>query len=88
MGLGSGTWNPRYGIQKKPIPDPGSRDQKAPDPGSRIRIRNTAKNVAKITDGRPWAAGGAWTLLAGLVGGAASCPPIRSAGSCLTHFTS
>ena len=25
-----------------PIPDPGSRGQKAPDPGSRIRIRNTA----------------------------------------------
>jgi hypothetical protein len=30
------------GIRKKPIPDPGSRGQKAPDPGSRIRIRNTA----------------------------------------------
>ncbi len=29
--------DPRSGIQKKPIPDPGSRGQKAPDPG----IRNT-----------------------------------------------
>jgi hypothetical protein len=37
MGLGSG-------IQKKPIPDPGSGprgSKKAPYPGSRIRIRNT-----------------------------------------------
>jgi hypothetical protein len=31
-------WDPRSGIQKKPIPDPGSRGQK--DTGS--RIRNTA----------------------------------------------
>jgi hypothetical protein len=29
------------GIRKKPIPDPGSRGQKALNPGSRIRIRNT-----------------------------------------------
>ncbi len=36
MVLGSGIRDPRSGIRKKPIPDPGSRDQKAPDPGSRI----------------------------------------------------
>ncbi len=33
-------WDPRSGIRKKPIPDPGSRGQKGT--GSRIRIRNTA----------------------------------------------
>ncbi len=27
-------WDPRSGIRKKPIPDPGSRVKKAPDPGS------------------------------------------------------
>jgi hypothetical protein len=32
-------WNPRSGIRKKPIPDPGSRGQK----GTRSRIRNTGK---------------------------------------------
>jgi hypothetical protein len=32
MGLGSGIQNPRSGIRKKPIPDPGVN--KAPDPGS------------------------------------------------------
>jgi hypothetical protein len=32
------------GILKKPIPDPGSRGQKAPDTGFRIRIRNTGNN--------------------------------------------
>jgi hypothetical protein len=39
-------WDPRSGIRKKPIPDPGSRGQKGT--GSRIRIRNTAysDNVA------------------------------------------
>jgi hypothetical protein len=36
MDLGSG-------IRKKPIPDPGSRDQKGT--GSRIRIRNTAHEI-------------------------------------------
>jgi hypothetical protein len=36
MGLGSG-------IQKKPIPDPGSRGQKGTR--SRIRIRNTGKII-------------------------------------------
>ncbi len=41
MVLGSGIRDPRSGIRKKPIPDPGSRGQKAPNPGSRIRIRNT-----------------------------------------------
>jgi hypothetical protein len=39
MGLGSGIRDPRSGIRKKPIPDPGSRGQKGT--GSRIRIRNT-----------------------------------------------
>jgi hypothetical protein len=37
MGLGSGIRDPRSGIRKKPIPDPGSRGQKGtgyriPDP--------------------------------------------------------
>jgi hypothetical protein len=32
-------WDPRSGIRKKPIPDPGSRGQKGT--GSRIQIRNT-----------------------------------------------
>ncbi len=32
-------WDPRSGIRKKPIPDPGVK--KAPDPGS--RIRNTGR---------------------------------------------
>ncbi len=40
MGLGSWIRNPRSGIRKKPILDPGSRGQKST--GSRIRIRNTA----------------------------------------------
>ena len=39
MGLGSGIRDPRSGIRKKPIPDPGSKSQKGT--GSRIRIRNT-----------------------------------------------
>jgi hypothetical protein len=43
MILGSGIRDPGSGIRKKPIPDSGSRGQKAPNPGSRIRIRNTAK---------------------------------------------
>ena len=33
---GSEIRDPRSGIRKKPIPDPGSRGQKAPNPGSRI----------------------------------------------------
>jgi hypothetical protein len=32
MGLGSGIRDPKSGIRKKPIPDPGVK--KAPDPGS------------------------------------------------------
>jgi hypothetical protein len=36
---GFGIRNPRSGIRKKHIPDPGSRGQKGPE--SRIRIRNT-----------------------------------------------
>ncbi len=38
---GFGIRDPRSGIRKKPIPDPGVK--KAPDPGSCIRIRNTPK---------------------------------------------
>jgi hypothetical protein len=34
------SWDPKSGIRKKPIPDPGSRGKKGT--GSRIRIRNTA----------------------------------------------
>jgi hypothetical protein len=30
-------WDPRSGIRKKPIPDPGSRGQKGTGPGSRIQ---------------------------------------------------
>jgi hypothetical protein len=40
------------GIQKKPIPDPGSRVKKAPDPGS--RIRNTEKKSSLVTLGCKW----------------------------------
>jgi hypothetical protein len=40
MVLGSGIRDPRSGILKKPIPDPGSRGQRGT--GSRIWIRNTA----------------------------------------------
>ncbi len=40
MVLGSEIRDPRSGIRKKPIPDPGSRGQKGT--GSWIRIRNTA----------------------------------------------
>ncbi len=36
-------WDPRSGIRKKPIPDPGSRGQKGT--GSRIRIRNNAFRI-------------------------------------------
>ncbi len=45
MVLESGIRDPRSGIRKKPIPDPGSRGQKAPDPGSRIWIRNTVISI-------------------------------------------
>ena len=40
---GLGIRDPRSGIRKKPIPDPGSRSQKGT--GSRIRIRNTVCNT-------------------------------------------
>ncbi len=49
---GFGIRDPRSGIRKKPIPDPGSRIQgskrhQIPDPRSRIRIRNTGiRNAA------------------------------------------
>jgi hypothetical protein len=36
-------WDPRSGIRRKPIPDPGPRGQKGT--GSRIRIRNTAPRL-------------------------------------------
>ncbi len=42
---GFGIRDPRSGIRKKPIPDPGSRGQKGT--GSRIRIRNTGFYRAK-----------------------------------------
>jgi hypothetical protein len=41
-------WDPRSGIRKKPIPDPGSRGQKGT--GSRIRIRNTAQNFEVVSN--------------------------------------
>jgi hypothetical protein len=40
---GFGIRDPRSGIRKKPIPDPGSRGQKGT--GSRIRIHNTGSEV-------------------------------------------
>ncbi len=49
MVLGSGIRDPRSGIRKKPIPDPGSRGQKGT--GSRIRIRNNGENDVRL--GRP-----------------------------------
>jgi hypothetical protein len=51
MALGSGIRDPRSGIQKKPIPDPGSRGQKGT--GSRIQIRNTGlkRRVRNSTQG-------------------------------------
>jgi hypothetical protein len=39
-------WDPRSGIRKKHIPDPGSRGQKGT--GSRIRIRNTGKGKVNL----------------------------------------
>jgi len=69
MALGSGIRDPRSGIRKKPIPDPGSRGQKAPNPGSRIRIRNTVYRtyyIQKNTDtegGRSQPEGGHMALL-------------------------
>ncbi len=43
---GFGIGDPRSGIRKKAIPDPGSRGQKGT--GSRIRIRNTAQVLLVI----------------------------------------
>jgi hypothetical protein len=54
MVWGSGIRDPRSGIRKKPIPDPGSRCQKAPNPGSRIRIRNTGLNCVRRQGVEPW----------------------------------
>ncbi len=53
-------WDPRSGIRKKPIPDPGVK--KAPDPGPRIRIRNT---VIYVSCCRAWCA--AWICLRGRI---------------------
>jgi len=62
-------------------------------PVSQIRIwqytptNQALKTPPKITDGRVWTAGGAGTMLTGLMDGAASCLQIRSAGSRLSfHF--
>jgi hypothetical protein len=44
-------WDPRSGIRKKPIPDPGSRGQNGT--GSRIRIRNTEKNIPSVKLNKP-----------------------------------
>jgi hypothetical protein len=52
-------WDPRSGIRKKPIPDPGAK--KALDPGSQIRIRNTGLEYFNI-----YRAASAW--------GCVSCP--------------
>ncbi len=47
-------WDPRSGIRKKPIPDPGSRGQKGT--GSRIRIRNTDCDCRKRISTVPYSA--------------------------------
>jgi hypothetical protein len=39
-------WDPRSGIRKKPIPDPGSRGQKGTE--SQVRIRNTVQEQSKL----------------------------------------
>jgi hypothetical protein len=41
MGLGSGIRDPRSGIRKKPIPDPGSRGQKGTGSGSTTLVFST-----------------------------------------------
>jgi hypothetical protein len=45
------SWDPRSGIRKKPIPDPGSRGQK----GTGSRIRDTGGNKQNKVAG--WQAG-------------------------------
>jgi hypothetical protein len=44
-------WDPRSGIRKKPIPDPGSKGQKGT--GSRIRIRNTVGESSSFSQVEP-----------------------------------
>jgi hypothetical protein len=44
------SWDPRSGIRKKPIPDPGSRGQKAPDPGSATLLATSAGAQADKKD--------------------------------------
>jgi hypothetical protein len=56
MVLGSGIRDPRLGIRKKPILDPGSRGKKGtgsriPDPGSRIRNTVHYEHFLKISEG-------------------------------------
>jgi hypothetical protein len=53
MGLGSGIRDPGSGIQKKPIPDPGSRGQKGtgsqiPDPDPQHCWGGKQKNVFQL----------------------------------------
>ncbi len=43
-------WDPRSGIRKKTLPDPGSRGQKGT--GSRIRIRNTGCQLLTVVAGQ------------------------------------
>ncbi len=45
-------WDPRSGIRKKPIPDPGSRGQKGT--GSRIQIRNTDPGQGELCSDISW----------------------------------
>jgi hypothetical protein len=45
-------WDPRSGIRKKPIPDPGSRGQKGT--GSLIRIRNTDPGQGEFCSDMSW----------------------------------
>jgi hypothetical protein len=58
MGLGSGIRDPRSGIRKKPIPDPGSRGQKGtgsriPDPDPQHWILEYAVFINRAVDPDP-----------------------------------
>ncbi len=59
---GFGIRDPRSGIRKKPIPDPGSRGQKGT--GSRIQIRNTEYRYIYPWELAPFA----WLLVAAATG--------------------
>ncbi len=62
MFLGSGIRDPRSGIRKKPISDPGSRGQKAPNPGSgsatlvysSVQIRQRTRNPDRGSGTQKW----------------------------------